>query len=88
MNALAQATVNATVNPEIREQLTRALGDAVVRLWGHLPHETQNRLFREAAKSHDLTLRPRLAILLHEGHPRTAAARRARAVLEPDSLGG
>ena len=33
-------------------------------------------------------MRPRLAIYLHEKHPRTCAAVKARAMLEPDSLGG
>ena len=32
-------------------------------------------------------MRTRLAIYLHEKHPRTCAAVKARAMLEPDSLG-
>jgi hypothetical protein len=70
------------------EQLSQALGEAVVRIWGRLPPNLQNRLFEEAVTSQDEKIRPRLAVYLHEKHPRTCAAVRARAILEPDSLGG
>jgi hypothetical protein len=70
------------------EQLSRALGDAVLKLWGELPVGLQNRLFREATTAQDGKLRPRLAIFLHDQHPRTTAARRVQAIIEPDSLGG
>jgi hypothetical protein len=73
---------------EASEQLSRALGDAVIRMWGDLSPELQNRLFKEATTAHDGRLRPRLAVLLHDKHPRTSSARKARAILEPDSLGG
>ena len=73
---------------ETSEQLSRALGDAVVRIWGRLPPDLQNRLFKEAVTSQDEKMRPRLAIYLHEQQPRTCAAVKARAMLEPDSLGG
>ena len=73
---------------ETSEQLSRALGDAVVRIWGRLPRDLENRLFEEAVTSQDEKLRPRLAVYLHEKHPRTCAALKARAMLEPDSLGG
>ena len=73
---------------ETSEQLSRALGDAVVRIWGRLPPDLQNRLFEEAVTSQDEKLRPRLAVYLHEKHPSTCAALKARAMLEPDSLGG
>jgi hypothetical protein len=33
-------------------------------------------------------MRPQLAIFLHDTHPRTCAAIQARAMPEPDSLGG
>ena len=74
---------------EKSEELSRALGEAVVRIWGHLPSHLQNRLFREASR--DARTRPAvldLAMFLHEKHPRTSAAVRARAIPEPDSLGG
>jgi hypothetical protein len=73
---------------ETSEELSRALGEAVVRIWGGLPADLQNRLFNEAVTSRDEKIRPRLAIYLHEKHPRTCAGVRARAVVEPDSLGG
>jgi hypothetical protein len=62
------------------EQLSRALGDAVVRIWGRLPPDLQNRLFKEAVTSQDEKMRPRLAIYLHEKHPRTCAAVKAAAL--------
>jgi hypothetical protein len=62
MDAIAHRT-----SPETSELFSRALGEAVVRIWGHLPNALQSR---------------------HDKHPRTAAARKARAILEPDSLGG
>jgi len=71
---------------EKSEQLSRALGEAVVRIWGYLPNHLQNRLFKEA--SQDAGMRPQLAVFLHDKHPRTSAAIKARAILEPDSLGG
>jgi hypothetical protein len=73
---------------ETSEQLSRALGDAVVRIWGRLPHDIQSRLFEETLTSQHERMRPQLAIYLHEKHPRTCAAVRARAMPEPDSLGG
>jgi len=83
MDAIAYRTSHET-----SEQLSHALGEAVVRMWGHLPNTLQSRLFQEALTTRDVELRPKLAVFLHEKHPRTAAARKARAILEPDSLGG
>jgi hypothetical protein len=86
---LAQETLaSETFAPETSEQFSRALGEAVVRIWGHLPNALQSRLFEEAVTSREVDMRPQLAVFLHERHPRTAAARKARAILEPDSLGG
>ena len=70
------------------EQLARALGEAVLKLWGDIPAGLQTRLFREATTAQDVTLRPQLAIFLHDKHPRTAAGKRSQAMIEPDSLGG
>jgi hypothetical protein len=72
---------------ETSELLSRALGEAVVNIWSCLPLDLQKRLFKEVA-SHDAGMKPRLAVFLHAKHPRTSAARQARAMLEPDSLGG
>jgi hypothetical protein len=76
------------LTPETSDQFSRALGEAVVRMWGHLPNTLQSRLFAEAVTSHDSGMRPQLAVFLHGKHPRTAAAKQARAIIEPDSLGG
>ena len=68
MDAIAHRT-----SLETSEQFSRALGEAVVRIWGHLPNALQSRLFEEAVTSHDGELRPQLAVFLHEKHPRTSA---------------
>jgi hypothetical protein len=73
---------------EASEQFSRALGEAVVRIWGNLPPDLQNRLFKEAIIAQEIGMRSQLAVFLHEKHPRTSATRKARAMLEPDSLGG
>jgi hypothetical protein len=41
----------AVVALETSEQLSRALGEAIVRIWGRLPPNLQNRLFEEAVTS-------------------------------------
>ena len=33
------------------DQLTRALGEAVIRIWSNLPQDVQNHLFQEAVLS-------------------------------------
>jgi hypothetical protein len=69
------------------EQLCRALGEAVVRIWGLLPADVQQHLFEEAS-SHGADTRTELALFLHGKHPRTCDSLKAQAVIEPDSLGG
>lgn len=49
----------------------RLLGRAAMELWSELPRGVQEKLF-EAAVPSDADLRNRLAIFLHEHHPRTA----------------
>jgi hypothetical protein len=71
------------------EQLVSALGHAVVRLWSNLPKEVQHDLFEEAVKSHGESIRPQLAVFLHDKHPRTwDPLGKPREMTEPDSLGG
>jgi hypothetical protein len=70
---------------DTQDQLTRALGEAVVAMWGRLPSNIQHDLFLEAARSDHL--RQQLAVFLHERHPRTSD-QPFRGVTEPDSLGG
>jgi len=71
------------------EQLTRALGEAVIRIWSNLPQDVQNHLFQEAVTSQGESIRPQLAVFLHDKHPRTLdPLGKPREMIEPDSLGG
>jgi hypothetical protein len=89
MDGPAHKTTPETFPRDTSDHLARALGDAVLRLWGTLPPALQNLLFREAVTStHNEVTRPQLAVFLHNKHPRTVAAKRAGAIIEPDSLGG
>jgi hypothetical protein len=54
------------------DQLTRALGEAVVRIWSNLPQDVQNHLFQAAVTSQGESIRPKLAVFLHDKHPRTS----------------
>ena len=47
------------------------LGQATLKLWADLPREIQEQLFETAARL-EPDMRNRLAIYLHEHHPRTA----------------
>jgi hypothetical protein len=71
-----------------KDELSRALGEAVARIWGGLPSDVQHDLFEMAVAAHGEAVRPELAVYLHERHPRTSASMISRAMLEPDSLGG
>ena len=71
------------------DQLTRAIGEAVIRIWSNLPQAVQLHLLREAAASHGESIRPQLAVFLHDKHPRTSdPLGNPREMTEPDSLGG
>ena len=72
----------------IKEQLTRALGGAVIRIWSNLPQDVQDHLFREAVASQGESIRSQLAVFLHDMHSRTSDSIKAHAMPEPDSLGG
>jgi hypothetical protein len=72
----------------VTDHLSGALGEAVVKMWARLPHAVQHDLFEEAVTSRGETIRPQLALFLHDKHPRTAAPLIERACMEPDSLGG
>src|SRR5262245_52032561 len=79
----------APITGVTEEQLTRALGEAVVRTWSHLPKDVQNSLFQEAVTSQGESIRPQLAVFLHAKHPRTLdPLGKPREMMEPDSLGG
>ena len=73
----------------IVDQLTRALGEAVIRSWSNLPQEVQDHLFKEAVASQGESIRSQLAVFLHDKHSRTAdPLGNPREMKEPDSLGG
>jgi hypothetical protein len=46
-----------SIDPTIRDQLTRALGEAVIRIWSNLPQDVQNHLFQEAVTSQGESIR-------------------------------
>jgi hypothetical protein len=71
------------------DQLTRALGEAVIRIWSSLPQDVQNHLFQEAVTSQGESMRSQLAAFLHDKHPRTSdPLGKPREMMESDSLGG
>ena len=71
----------------IKEQLTRALGGAVIRIWSNLPQDIQDLLFKEAVASQGESTQ--LAVFLHDKHTRTVdPLGDPREMKEPDSLGG
>jgi hypothetical protein len=73
----------------LSDQLTRALGEAVIRVWSNLPQEVQNHLFQEAVMCQGESVRLQLAVFLHGKHQRTSdPLGNPREMKEPDSLGG
>ena len=76
----------AMMAKETDEQLTQALGAAVVQIWSYLPPNIQHELFEEATSGLGERMRHRLALFLHDNHIRTDL--RTRGLFEPDSLGG
>ena len=52
-------------------EFDRLLGQAALRLWPDLPRDIQEKLF-ETAVPLDPVVRNRLAIFLHDRHPKTA----------------
>jgi hypothetical protein len=76
-------------DPTMIAQLTRALGEAVIRIWSNLPQDVQNHLFQEAVSSQGESIRSQLAVFLHDKHSRTSdPLGNPRDMKEPDSLGG
>jgi hypothetical protein len=73
----------------ITDQLTRALGEAAIRIWSNLPQGVQIQLFEKAVASQGEAIRSKLAVFLHDEHSRTAdPLGKPRDMPEPDSLGG
>jgi hypothetical protein len=56
---------------EIVREFELLLGHAALRLWSELPREVQEKLF-ETAVPLDPAIRNRMAIFLHDRHPKTA----------------
>jgi hypothetical protein len=52
-------------------EFERLLGNAALRVWPDLPRDVQEKLF-ETAVPLDPAIRNRLAIFLHDRHPKTA----------------
>jgi hypothetical protein len=78
-----------SVPSDIADTLARALGDAIVRIWGDLPQDVQELLFEETVAALGEDQREQLAVFLHEKHPRTAnPLGKPRETPEPDSHGG
>lgn len=61
-------------NAEMAEEMTLALGEAVVKCWNRFPHEVQQMLFEAAAARDENGLRGALALFLHDHNARTADA--------------
>jgi len=79
----------ATIPRDVADQLTHALGEAVVRIWSRLPQDVQQHLFEEVASSLSEPARQQLAVFLHDKHSRTKDPMgKPREMTEPDSLGG
>ena len=73
----------------VAEKMDRALGQAVVRCWSRLAPEIQRKIVFEAAvQAEGESMRQVLAMHLHVKHERTIQSVQAKAMPEPDSLGG
>ena len=85
---LRERMPSAADRSPITEQLTRALGEAVIRIWSDLPQDVQDRLFKEAVASRGESIRSQLAVFLHDNHERTSdPLGHPREMKESDSLG-
>jgi hypothetical protein len=65
-NALGGREMN-----DIASEFERLLGNAALKLWPDLPRDVQELLF-ETAVPIDPVIRNKLAVFLHDHHPRTA----------------
>ena len=77
-----------TLSKETVDLFSRALGDAVVRLRSQQSQDIQHRLFEETLNAGPAEMRAQLAQLLHGKHVHTSAGVAARAIVDPNSLGG
>jgi hypothetical protein len=79
---------DSTSDARTTEKIDRALGQAVARCWSKFVPKIQQTLFEAAVQAEGENVRQALAIHLHDKHERTAQSAQAKAILEPDSLGG
>ena len=63
-------------NSEIVDDMTSALGEAVVECWNRLPHDMQQMVFEAAvaARNKENGFRGGLALFLHDHNTRTSDA--------------
>jgi hypothetical protein len=58
------------LSAELKNQVFRALGEAVAKAWSTLPQDVQHRLFEDGVMSKDEAIRHQLAVfLLHQHLP-------------------
>ena len=79
---------DSELDAAVDEKVDRALGQAVVRCWSKLAPEIQQTLFDAAVQAEGEGMRQVLAMHLHDKHERTIQSVQAKAMPEPDSLGG
>jgi hypothetical protein len=84
----AQNLDDSNSDAKTTEKIDRALGQAVARCWSKLAPEIQQTLFEAAVQAEGEKMRQALAMHLHDNHERTIQSVQAKAVPEPDSLGG
>jgi hypothetical protein len=73
---------------DVSDRLSKVLGQALVHCWSRLPRDVQHDLFEAAVTAEGEAVRQQLAVYLHGTHARTIGSLQARAMPEPDSLGG
>ena len=76
------------ISPQDGEDVSRALGHAIALCWSSLSQDAQQLVFETTVGSEGERIRQKLALFLHEKHAKTRAGLHAKAIPEPDSLGG
>ena len=73
---------------DVSDRFAKVLGQAMVHCWSRLPRDVQHDLFEATVTAEGEAIRHQLAVFLHGTHARTLGSLQARAIPEPDSLGG
>lgn len=84
----ASSSEPAALSSEVADKLSKALGQGLVQCWSDLPQDVQHDVFEATVRLEGEAIRQPLALYLHGKHNRTLDSMRARAMPEPDSLGG